>query len=161
MISFREQLVWIIYYLLFGYFLAAMSDILHFYLNKTRLNLILKYIFQLFFWCGLAYLATIYIMKLSNGALNVYTFGFFVIGALIHYFYFSKKFIKNLDMVSNACTKLYQKTKKTLIIIVFPREVLSFIKKVLPQKAFFKKVYKKFFSRKHKTLSDEKEEDQI
>jgi hypothetical protein len=134
MISFREQLIWIIYYLLFGYFLAAANDVLSHFLDKTKINIILKYIIQLFFWLGLAYLATAYMMKISKGYLTVYTFGFFAVGALIHIFYFSKQFRSDLAGFSRFMQKIFARIKRILIIIIFPREVVVFFRRLLPKK---------------------------
>ncbi|NLD26861.1 MAG: hypothetical protein GX661_05835 [Acholeplasmataceae bacterium] len=144
MISFREQLIWIIYYLLFGYFLAAANDILMYFLNKTKMNTVLKYIIQLFFWLGLAYLATSYMMRISEGYLTIYTFGFFAIGALIHLSYFSKHFRNDLDRLTDFLKKVLSRVKKLLIIIVFPKEVMIFLRRLLPKKQSIINLKKKF-----------------
>ncbi|MDD4000073.1 MAG: spore cortex biosynthesis protein YabQ [Bacilli bacterium] len=151
MIGVREQVVWIIYFLIFGYFLAVMNDILTYFLKKFRINQVLSYIIQLCFWLGIAYLATIYLMKVTNGALTVYTFAFFAFGALLYYFYFSKPFLNYLTRANNYLGKIYQKLKKIIIVIVLPKEVLFFIKKLIPKKSSFinlKEKLKKIFRRK-------------
>ncbi len=151
MIGVREQIIWIIYFLVFGYFLAVMDDILNYVLKKCRINQVLSYIFQLFFWLGLAYLATIYMMKVTNGALTIYAFGFFVIGALIHISYFSKQLQIDLARCDRFLGKIYQRVKKLIIIIVIPKEVINFFRKLLPRKKTFnwiKHKFRKIFKRK-------------
>lgn len=157
MIGIREQITWVIYFLFFGYFLAAMNDILSYVLNKFRINQVLSYIFQLIFWLGLAYLATEYMMKITRGALTIYAFGFFVLGALIHIIYFSKPFQKDLAHCDQFLSKIYRKIKKVIIIIVIPKEVLVFGHKLLPKKKTFvwlKQKFSKIFRREKSSINE-------
>jgi hypothetical protein len=161
MIGIREQITWIIYFLFFGYFLAVMNDILTYVLNKFRINQVLSYIFQLIFWLGLAYLATAYMMKITEGALTIYAFGFFVLGALIHMLYFSKPFQRDLARCDHFLSKIFRKVKKVIIIIVIPKEVLVFGKKLLPKKKTLVSIKQKFLKlfRREKRNKNEKDLD--
>jgi len=150
MITFREQVQLIVYFSLFGMFLAVMYDLLNYYLNKIKINLILGYVIQFIYWLGLVLLVCLYVYKVSDGYITIYTFGFFILGILIHIYFFSDGFTKDIARVDDWMYKLYKKIKKTLIIIVFPKEVISVIKKLIPNKKtmdkmllFFKKLVKK------------------
>lgn len=157
MIGIREQISWIIYFLLFGYFLAVMYDILNYILNKLRINQVLSYIFQLLFWLGLAYLATVFMMKVSEGALTIYAFGFFVLGALIHFLYFSKALQRDLRRFEKAFLKISNRVKKIIILIVIPKEVILFGKKLLPKKKTFIRIknrLRKLFKKKKGKINE-------
>lgn len=144
MITFRDQIILIIYFSLFGMFLAVMYDILNFYLNKFKVRLIIGYIIQLVYWIGLVVLACLFMLKVSDGYLTIYTFGFFLLGILIHFYFFSKGFYEDLNRADRWMTKLYNRCKKVFIVIVFPKEVYMVIRRIIPSKKTIKKIIKFF-----------------
>ncbi|HHX00605.1 MAG TPA: hypothetical protein GX740_04815 [Acholeplasmataceae bacterium] len=78
MISFREQVILIIYFLIFGMFLGAMFDILHYFLRRVKVKQIISYIIELIFWICMVIIACLYMLKVSEGYLTIYTFLFFL-----------------------------------------------------------------------------------
>lgn len=157
MIGIHEQITWIIYFLFFGFFLAVMHDVLKYVLGRFRINQVLSYIFQLFFWLALAYLATVFMMKVTEGAFTVYAFGFFALGALVHFLYFSKGLERDLRRFEYALSKIYKRVRKIIILIVVPKEVLLFAKKLLPKKQTIAWVKNKFRKMFRKEKNDEKD----
>ena len=131
MIPFFEQIKYIIYFLLFGMFIAIMYDFLHFYLKKYRVKLLLSYPIQLIYWIGLVYLACIYMLKITEGYLTIYTYGFFLIGVIIHMIFLSKRFVRDITRLDQYLNIIYQKAKMVFIIIIFPKEVYWFVSKVI------------------------------
>ena len=115
------------------------------------------YIFQVFFWLALAYLATVFMMKVTEGALTVYAFGFFALGALVHFLYFSKGLERDLRRFEYALSKIYKRVRKIIILIVVPKEVLLFAKKLLPKKQTIAWVKNKFRKMFRKEKNDEKD----
>lgn len=141
MISIYEQIKLIIYFLLFGMFLAIMYDVLHFYLNKFKIKLLIGYIIQFLYWTGLVYLACIYMLKVSRGYLTIYTFGFFLIGIIIHMYILSKHFISDLERVDKWMVRIILRMKRIIIIVIYPKEFLMFLKWIFPKKLVKKLLY--------------------
>jgi hypothetical protein len=80
MITFCNQVILVVYFLLYGMFLAVLYDILNFYLNKFKVKLIVGYIIQFIVWSGLVLLSCLFMLEVSDGYLTIYTFAFFVFG---------------------------------------------------------------------------------
>lgn len=148
MISFRDQIILIIYFLLYGMFLSAIYDVLQFYLNKTRLKKILIYFIQVIFWILLVFISCLYMLEVSSGYLTIYTFGCFFLGVLLHFYFLHSRFVIDLTNFQMFFSKIYKRLKKTIIILVFPKEVFQFIKKIIkkmckPISKIFKKIIKR------------------
>jgi hypothetical protein len=161
MIGIREQITWIVYFLLFGWFLAAMYDVMDHFLSKCRINQVLSYILQLFCWLALAYLSASYMMKITEGALTIYAFGFFAIGALVHFLRFSKGFREDLDRFDRGFLKIYKRVEKIIILLVIPKEVLLFGKKLLPKRKTFEKIKLWFRKKFRKGNANEENTDSL
>lgn len=128
MITFRDQIILIIYFLIFGMFLSAMFDILHYFLRKFKLKLIVSYLIEIIFWMGLVVIACLYMLRVSEGYLTIYTFGFFFLGVVIYGCLLRESFKKDLHQFVVFVGRVFNKSKKTLIIIIYPKEVVTFIK---------------------------------
>ena len=154
MISFREQVILIVYFLIFGMFLSAMFDMLHYFLRKLKIKLIPSYIIQSLFWIGMVIIACLYMLKVSDGYLTIYTFGFFFLGVVIYTYLLRDEFKKNINLVVIYIAKVFNKYKKTVILLVYPKEVFVVIKRVVKwikkSKTLFIKIYIKIFKRKRR-----------
>jgi|GEM_PF-756261 len=149
MISFREQVILIIYFLIFGMFLGAMFDILHYFLRRVKVKQIISYIIELIFWICMVIIACLYMLKVSEGYLTIYTFLFFFIGVVIYVYLLREDFKKNINSVVIFIGKIYRKYKKTIYLLIYPKEVFLFIKKAFRK---IKKLIVKLFKRIKKLL---------
>jgi len=144
MLSFQEQIVLIVYFLIFGMFLGAMYDILHYFLSKVKLKLIVSYLIELIYWIFLVIIACLYMIKISEGYLTIYAFLFFFIGVVIYSSLMRANFKKNLEMVVIYIRKVWKKIKKTILYLIYPKEVFIFLKKVMIKiMILFKKLFKR------------------
>lgn len=163
MISFREQVILIVYFLIFGMFLSAMFDMLHYFLRKLKMRLIPSYIIQIIFWIGMVIISCLYMLKVSEGYLTIYTFGFFFLGVVIYTYLLRNDFKNNMNLFVLYIAKVFNKFKKTIILLVYPKEVLFFIKKVVrfmkKIKPLFISIYKKVFKRKENSGGENEEVD--
>lgn len=164
MISFREQVILIIYFLIFGMFLGAMFDILHYFLRKFKVKLIYSYIIELIFWIGMVIISCLYMLKISEGYLTIYTFGFFFIGVVIYLYLLRDDFKKNINSFVIFIGRVYNKYKKIIIYLIYPKEVFIVIRKIIRRLKKLKFVYKKFISKikarfKRKKKDGEKNEE--
>lgn len=152
MISFREQVILIVYFLIFGMFLSAMFDMLHYFLRKFKIELIPSYIIQSIFWIAMVVIACLYMLKVSEGYLTIYTFGFFFIGVVIYSLLLREEFRRNINLVVVYISKVFNKFKKTIILLIYPKEVFVVTKKVVrwlrKSKRLFIKIYRKIHNRK-------------
>lgn len=167
MMSFKEQVILIIYFLIFGMFLGAMFDILHYFLGKLKLKLIISYIIEFIYWIGLVITSCLYMLKVSEGYLTIYAFFFFFIGFLIYLYLLREDFKKNLDLFVLFVVRVYKKSKKTIIFLIYPKEVFVFIFKIIRKiarinrnifiKIFskIKKIFKGVFNGKSKKTDSE------
>jgi hypothetical protein len=79
-------------------------------------------------------------LKVSDGYLTIYTFAFFVFGSIIHFTFFSKSYYNDLSRADRWMRKIYDRVKRIVIIIVFPKEVYNVIIKIIPKKRHFIKI---------------------
>lgn len=148
MITVQEQVQYILLFLLFGAFLAVMYDVLHYYLNRYHIKTFIGYILEFVYWLGLSYVACLYMMRVSKGYLTIYTFGFFLLGILIHIYFFSDGFVQDLAGFDRWMSRIVQKVRKAVIVIVFPEEVFRVLKKILPKKKHLMFVVHLFYKKK-------------
>lgn len=148
MISFRDQVILVIYFLIFGMFLSAMFDILHYFLRKFKLKLVLSYIIESIFWILMVVIACLYMLKVSDGYLSIYTFGFFFLGVVIYTYFLRDNFKNNLNLFVVFIGRIINRFKKTIILVVYPKEAFSFIKKVVIKFKKIKNLYKKIKNKK-------------
>lgn len=148
MMSFKEQVILIIYFLIFGMFLGAMFDILHYFLGKLKPKLIVSYIIEFIYWIGLVITSCLYMLKVSEGYLTIYAFLFFFIGFLIYLYLLRGDFKKNLNSFVLFIVKVYKKSKKTILFLIYPKEVFVFIFKIIRKiQRINKKIFLKIFSK--------------
>lgn len=131
MISFRDQVILIIYFLIYGMFLSAMYDALQFYLNKTKLKKLLIYFIQAIFWIIMVIISCLYMLEVSSGYLTIYTFGCFFLGVFLHFYLLHSRFVKDLANFQSVLSKIFKRLKQIIIILVFPKEVFQFIQKII------------------------------
>jgi len=130
MISFREQIILIIYFLMFGMFLSAMFDMLHYFLRKLKIKQVFSYFVEFIFWMAMVIIACLYMLKVSDGYLTVYTFCFFFLGVVIYTYLLRSDFKKNIDLVVLHIGKFINKYIKIIIIIIYPEEVFIVVRKL-------------------------------
>ena len=152
MISFKEQIHLAIYFLLFGMFLTCSHDIIHYYLKRWNIKIIIGYIIQSFYWFGMVIISCLYVYNASEGRISVYTFGFFFLGYLIHRIFLGDTLSDDLNRINSGFRRVYKKIKNWLIELVYPKEVLSFVSTIS------KNIYKKIFKKKKKRLEKSNED---
>src|SRR5690554_3396928 len=130
MISFREQVILIIYFLIFGMFLGAMFDILHYFLRRVKVKQIISYIIELIFWICMVIIACLYMLKVSEGYLTIYTFLFFFIGVVIYVYLLREDFKKNINSVVIFIGKIYRKYKKTIYLLIYKKNIFIYIRDI-------------------------------
>lgn len=140
MISFEDQIVYIVYFLLFGMFLAITYDLLHYFLKYRKLNIIICYIIQCIYWLGMVFISCLYIYRVSEGKIFIYTFLFFFIGVMIYNLFLRAVFLKDIDYMAGHFQICYNKTRKYIIFALYPKEIISVILKI-PRK-ILKKIKK-------------------
>lgn len=156
MINFKEQVILIIYFLIFGMFLGAMFDILHYFLKRIKLKQIISYFIQLVFWMFMVVIICLYMLRISGGYFTIYSFLFFFLGIVIYNIFLRKNFLINLNRFATQSLKIYRRLKKIIIVIVFPKEVVIFFKRTaLKFNKAFKLLFKKIFKRKIKGDTNE------
>jgi len=131
MITFQNQIVYIVYFLLLGMFLGINNDFLQHCLKQWRVKTIPGYIIQSIYWLGLVYVSCLYIFKISEGLISIYTFVFFFIGVLIYNIFLQKAFLINLNFINKHTSKTYKQIKPWIIFALYPKEVIIFIKKAI------------------------------
>ena len=141
MITFKNQIVFIVYFALFGIFLAVTYDILHYYLRRWNVKRFIGYIVQSFYWLGLVAISCLYAFNASEGMISIYTFSFFFLGVLIYRVFLRNALFKDLLRIDYGFGKIYKTTKNLLIELVYPRELLFFLIKI--NKILWKKIFKK------------------
>ena len=145
MISFEDQIVYIIYFLLFGMFLAITYDLLHRFLRSRKINIVISYIIQFLYWLGMVFISCLYIYHISEGKIFIYTFLFFFVGVIIYGFFLRPSFLKDVNQAAGYLGKCYKKTKRHIIFAVYPKEIICFILHI-PGKVINK--MKRLFKRK-------------
>ena len=74
MITFKNQLALVVYFTLFGIFLAATYDILHYYLRRWKVKAALSYVIQSIYWLGMVFVACLYAFRVSEVDINIHVF---------------------------------------------------------------------------------------
>ncbi|MDD4076375.1 MAG: spore cortex biosynthesis protein YabQ [Bacilli bacterium] len=150
MITFKNQIIYIVYFLLFGIFLAITYDILHYYLKRWNVKMLVGYIVQLLYWLGLVAISCLYAFRVSEGMISIYTFSFFFLGVLTYYFFLRNNLYKDLSRINYGFGKIYKTIKNWLIELIYPRELLFLLIKI--SKAIWKKISKKKLENQEETL---------
>lgn len=129
MITFKNQLALVVYFTLFGIFLAATYDILHYYLRRWKVKAALGYVIQSIYWLGMMFVACLYAFRVSEGLISIYTFFFFFAGGLIYRALLRFGLHSDLERFSRGARKAYGFIKKWLSELVYSRELaLLFLK---------------------------------
>ena len=138
MISYIEQIRLIIYFIIFGSFLGVTLDTIK-YIIKNE-NIIVRYGQECIYWVILLLIAYLYIVKVQNGFVNIYTIVFYILGFSSYYLLISNSHHNVIDKGIYVFNKYI---KNIIIELFYPKEILKFIKRC------FKRIKKiKFFSKK-------------
>lgn len=135
--SFYEQLIMIIYFILYGIFLIISYDILNYYLAKIK-SKYLYHAIEVAFWVIMIFISLIFMQRISKGYIPLYTFLFFIVGIIIYITFIQESFIQDLTRFDLIISKILVKIIKVLWYIIFPIEVLKKTSQI------FKKLVKKF-----------------
>lgn len=135
--SFYEQLIMIIYFILYGIFLIISYDILNYYLAKIK-SKYLYHAIEVAFWVSMIFISLIFMQRISKGYIPLYTFLFFIVGIIIYITFIQESFIQDLTRFDLIISKILVKIIKVLWYIIFPIEVLKKTSQI------FKKLVKKF-----------------
>lgn len=121
MITAFEQFKIIIYYILFGMFIACTFDFLGLLTYKSKL--FMKYIYQLIYWICLIYIATIYIINNTSHYITLYSIFLFITGIIIYYSFIANYNKSNILIIIPYLKKLYQIS----IIIFIPITLFKYL----------------------------------
>lgn len=121
-----------IHFTILGVFLGIMFDLI----TQTIKHLpkIINVIIEIIFWIVVIYASYKYVYNASKGYIPIYIFLFHILGLVLYFCFLSKSFIKNLTIIHKKINKIWIKLRKTVIIIVIPKEIIKFFKKVLRRK---------------------------
>lgn len=138
MISYIEQIKLIIYFIIFGSFLGVTLDTIK-YIIKNE-NIFVRYVLELIYWVIILLIAYLYIVKVQNGFINIYTIIFYIFGFIAYYLLISSS---HHNVIDNGIY-IYNKYIKNIIKELFySKELFKFIRGI------FKRIKKiKFFSKK-------------
>ncbi len=138
MISYLEQIKLIIYFLIFGAFLGVTLDTIK-YIIKNE-NIIVRYVLEILYWGIILIIAYLYIVKVQEGFINIYTIIFYIGGFILYYLLISQSHHNVIDKGIYIYNKYI---KKILIDLLYPKELMHILMRL------FKKIKKiKFFSKK-------------
>lgn len=138
MISYTEQIKLIIYFIIFGSFLGVTLDTIK-YITKNE-NILVRYVLEIIYWAIILLIAYLYIVKVQNGFINIYTIFFYIFGFVGYYLLISGSHHNVID----KGIYIYNKYIKSIIRELFySKELFKFLMII------FKRIKKiKFFSKK-------------
>lgn len=145
----QEQLLMLLYSLILGMGMAIVYDIFCFY--TMRIKRLYRYLLEILLWIALTWIAARYMLKNSGGYLTIYTFGLYLIGLMIYFFFMMPSFQKQFRAINHIGYQIYKKVRKTIIIIILPREVLRYLTNKL------KRLFQKIFKKRDKKLEESNE----
>ena len=131
MISYIEQIKLIIYFIIFGSFLGVTLDTIK-YIIKNE-NIIVRYVLEFIYWVIILLIAYLYIVRVQNGFINIYTIIFYILGFTSYYLILSSSHHNIIDKGIYIYNRYIKKIIKELF---YSREIFSFIKGI------FKKIKK-------------------
>ncbi len=148
MYTFYEQLVMIIYFILYGMFLIISYDILNYYLNKLVIRKLIYYLVEAIYWVVIIIISLLFMLRVTKGYIPLYTFLFFIVGIIIYLLYIQKSFLVDLKRFDLIFSKILVKIIKVIWNFIFPKEVFFSFKKlfkkiILKTKNAFKKIFQK------------------
>lgn len=158
-ITFFEQLIMILYFIIFGMFLMILYDILNFYIVKWRFKIYINFLIETLFWLVMIFVACAFMLRVSKGYIPLYTFIFYLVGVVLYQSLFKKIFLKDLVYFDRVLSKVLSIIWRFLKEIFFPREVYLYLKKIIGKllskiKKFILKITKLFkFNRKNNEVS--------
>lgn len=129
------------------------------------MKLVFSYIIESIFWISMVIISCLYMLRVSEGYLTIYTFGFFFLGVVIYSYLLRDNFKNNLNSFVVLIGKIILKFRKTIIIVVYPKEVFSVVRKVVKAsnkiKMLFIKIYKKIVIKKKDVKEFDEENKEI
>lgn len=122
-IKIEEQIAIILYFLIFGIFTVTMYRIFSYFIDKTKLKKVVKYIIELFFWILLIFFSSRYLLASTKGNIPLYGIVFYILGIIIYFILLDKKMYYDLDIIN-----------KYLFMIIcefmYSKEVIKVIRKI-------------------------------
>ena len=114
--SFYEQLIMIIYFILYGIFLIISYDILNYYLAKIK-SKYLYHAIEVAFWVIMIFISLIFMQRISKGYIPLYTFLFFIVGIIIYITFIQESFIQDLTRFDLIISKIFSPVASLKLII--------------------------------------------
>jgi len=140
--SLNIQFYLLIHTILYGVFLGLSFDTLDMCCQRMKTR-ICRGILIIFYWAMQPPLAVLFFHRVNRGEFQSYLLIFVLLGGLVYFKFFKKKYSKDLKTLVKVCHKLCNWIKKLLSLLIF--KPIAFIFRVifdiivLPKKIFRKK----------------------
>jgi len=128
--------------ILYGIFLGLCFDTLDMFSQRVKKK-ICRDALIILYWSMQLPLAVLFFHRINRGEFQSYLLIFVLLGGLVYFKIFKKKYIKEMKTLIEVCLQVYQWIKKVLNILIFKpilfifRIIFDII--VLPKKFFRKK----------------------
>jgi len=148
--SLNIQVYLLIHTILYGVFLGLCFDTLDMYIQRVKKR-ICRDIIIILFWTVQLPLAVLFFHRVNQGEFQSYLLIFVLLGGLIYFKIFKKKYAEDLKVLIKICSKVFKWIKKVLNLLIF--KPIAFIFSAI----FDIIVLSKKFFRKKRLADDEKE----
>ena len=140
--SLNIQFYLLIHTILYGIFLGLCFDTLDMCSQRVKRK-ICRDILIILYWGAQLPLAVLFFHRVNRGEFQSYLLIFVLLGGLIYFKIFKKKYARDLETLIKACHQVYKCIKKVLNVLIFDPIVfifrIIFDIMVLPKKFFRKK----------------------
>lgn len=143
MYTLKEEFIVLIYLIMYGIYLFSSLDIITIISDKVKKN-INKIFIQVLYWLFQIYITFIFSYQLMNGYVPIYFILFIYVGYYIYEKTFKKYFKKIIKIFFYVLKKILKFIIKIVKPLIYSKQLLKFIKKVLThEKRIIKKTFKK------------------
>jgi len=142
--SLNIQFYLLIHTILYGIFLGLCFDTFDLFSQRVK-SKISRDALIILYWGMQLPLAVLFFHRVNRGEFQSYLLIFVLLGGLIYFKIFKKKYIKDLKKLIEICNQVYKCIKKVLNVLIF--KPIAFIFRiifdimVLPKKFFRKKCF--------------------
>lgn len=150
----KEEIIIIIYLVMYGIYLFSTLDIITILSDKFKKN-INKIIIQIIYWLLQIYITFIFSYHLVDGYVPIYFVLFIYVGYYLYEKIFKKYFQKIIKIIFHVLKKILKFIIRIIKPFLYSKKVLLFVKKFFLHE---KIIFKKLFNKKEKNKSSFQED---